>query len=55
MTLRARSSRGFAKDSFDAEEIGLGVDADGVVVGFGDVEGKVVFEEAELFEALGFF
>jgi len=37
------------------KEVGLGVDADGVVAGGFDVDGDVVLEEAELFEALGAF
>jgi len=41
------------EEFFDAEEVGFGVDSDGVVLGFGDVEGKAVFEQAELFEAFG--
>ena len=45
----------FAEEGFDEGEVGFGVDADGVVVGGGDVDGDVVFEEAELFEALGLF
>jgi hypothetical protein len=44
-----------AEEGFDEGEVGFGVDADGVVVGGGDVDGDVVFEEAELFEALGLF
>ncbi len=41
------------EDLFDAEAVFFGVNADGVVLGFGDVDGDAVFEEAELFEALG--
>ena len=36
-------------------EVFFGVDADGVEVGGFDVDVDVVFEEAELFEALGLF
>ncbi len=36
-------------------EVFFGVDADGVEVGGLDVDGDAVFEEAELFEALGVF
>jgi hypothetical protein len=36
-------------------EVFFGVDSDGVVFGGLDVDGDVVFEEAELFEALGLF
>src|ERR1017187_7407460 len=42
-----------AEDGLDEAEVGLGVDADGVEVGGLDVDGEAVFEEAELFEALG--
>jgi len=41
------------EDLFDAEEVFFGIDADGVVRGGGDVDGDAVFEEAQLFEALG--
>ncbi len=41
------------EDLFDLEAVFFGVDADGVVAGFGDVDRYVVFEEAELLEALG--
>jgi hypothetical protein len=44
-----------AEDGFDAGEVFFGVDADGVVWGFGDVEGDAVFEQAELLQALGLF
>ncbi len=44
-----------AEERFYAVEVGFGVDADGVVGGFGDVDVDVVFEQAELFEALGLF
>jgi hypothetical protein len=44
-----------AEEEFDLGEVGFGVDTDGVVVGGFDVDGDVVFEEAELFEALGLF
>jgi hypothetical protein len=40
---------------FDAAKVVFGVDADGVVLGLGDVEGDIVFEEAKLFEALDLF
>ena len=43
------------QDRFDAVEVFLGVYADGVECGFGYIDGDVVFEEAELFEALGEF
>jgi hypothetical protein len=43
------------EEGFDAVEVLLGVDADGVEVGGFDVDVDVVFEEAELFEALGLF
>ena len=36
-------------------EVFFGVDSDCVVFGGFDVDGDVVFEEAELFEALGLF
>src|ERR1039458_4633453 len=41
------------EDGLDEAEVGLGVDADGVEIGGLDVDGEAVFEEAELFEALG--
>ena len=43
------------KEGFDAVEVFFGVDAYGVEVGGFDVDGDVVFDEAELFEALGLF
>jgi hypothetical protein len=43
------------EEGFDSLEVGFGVYADGVEVGGGDVDGDAVFEEAELFEALGVF
>jgi hypothetical protein len=42
-----------AEEGFDAVEVLFGIDADGVVLGGGDVEGEAVFEEAELLETLG--
>src|SRR5271170_6799683 len=44
-----------AEEGFDAVEVFFGVDADGVEFGGLDVDGDVVFEEAELLEALGLF
>jgi hypothetical protein len=41
------------EEGFNALEVGFGVYADGVEVGGGYVERDAVFEEAELFEALG--
>ena len=43
------------EERFDLFEVFFGVYAYGVVVGGFDVDGDVVFEEAELFEALGLF
>jgi hypothetical protein len=44
-----------AHEGLYALEVFFGVYADGVVVGGFDVDGDAVFEEAELFEALGLF
>jgi hypothetical protein len=44
-----------AQEGFDAVEVFFGVDADGVEVGGFDVNGDAVFEEAQLFQALGMF
>ncbi|WP_433968971.1 hypothetical protein [Tunturiibacter gelidiferens] len=44
-----------AEEGFDALEVLFGVDSDGVEFGGLDVDGDVVFEEAELFEAFGLF
>jgi len=44
---------GLAEEGFDAVEVFFSVDADGVEFGGLDVDGDVVFEEAELLEALG--
>jgi hypothetical protein len=44
-----------AEEGFDAVEVFFGVDADGVEAGGFDVDVNVVFEEAELLEALGLF
>ena len=41
------------EEGFDAVEVLFGVDADGVVLGGGDVEVEAVFEQAKLLEALG--
>ena len=41
------------EDSGDTLQVFFGVYADGIAGGFGYVEGEAVFEEAELFEALG--
>ena len=46
---------GCDEKGFYAAEIFFGVDADGVVGGGFYVDGDVVFEEAELFQALGLF
>jgi hypothetical protein len=43
------------EDALYLYEVFLGVDADGVEGGGLDIKGDVVFEEAELFEALGMF
>jgi len=43
------------EEGFDAVEVLLGVDADGVEVGGFDVDVDAVFQEAELFETLGLF
>jgi hypothetical protein len=43
------------EEGFDAVEVFFSVDADGVVLGGGDVEAEAVFEETELLEALGTF
>src|SRR5271155_2537346 len=40
---------------FDASEVFFGVDTDGVVWGFSNVDADVVFEQAKLLEALGEF
>ena len=44
-----------AEEGFYALEIFFRVYSDGVEVGGLDVDGDVVFEEAQLFEALGLF
>jgi hypothetical protein len=44
-----------AEQGFDAVEVFFGVNADGVEVGGFNVDVDAVFEEAELFEALGLF
>jgi len=46
---------GGAEEGFDVAEVFFGVDADGVEVGGLDVEVDAVFEETELFQALGLF
>jgi len=40
---------------FYAEEVFFRIDADGIVLGFGYVDGDAIFEEAELFQSLGEF
>ena len=54
-SLSSRWQSAIVKDGFDAVEVFFGVDAYGVVRGGFDVDVDVVFEEAELFEALGLF
>ena len=44
-----------SQEDFDAAEVFFGVDTDGVEASGFDVDVDVVFEEAELFEALGLF
>jgi hypothetical protein len=44
-----------SEEDFDPAEVFFGVDTDGVKAGGFDVDVDVVFEEAELFEALGLF
>ena len=54
---RSWGCRGGAPEEelFGEEEVGFGIDADGVEFGGFDVEVEAVFEEAELFEAFGAF
>ena len=52
---RSRHFHLSAKESFYAGDVRFGVDAHGVEVDGLDVEGDAVFEQAELFEALGLF
>ena len=40
---------------FYAEEVFFRIDADGIVLGFGYVDGDAIFEEAELFQSLDEF
>ena len=49
LALMSPESDSSAEEGFDAVEVLLGVDADGVEVGRFDVDVDVVFEEAELF------
>jgi hypothetical protein len=52
---QATASRSAAEEGFYAVEVFFGVDTDGVEGGGLDVDVDSVFEEAELFEALGLF
>ena len=53
--LRRTGHLSFEEYVFDSLQVGLGVYADRVELRGGDVDVEAVFEEAELFEALGLF
>ena len=53
--VKLEESASAQEQGFDAVEVFIGVDSDGVVFSGLDVNGDVVFKEAELFEALGLF